>query len=553
MTENKIKKLYAKAETALKALPDINTERFFGDFDYALQTRLISLARSYSKDYDAGNALRIIETLFGRQRLCGHVDSSLVLLVTALEYSVYNGAGAYTALKGGITETENRFFDRLNAKSDAPPYGSLAMNALLVYAFRLHWGIYWGKPESNRYAEAAAALKKRIFNAFYDAGSGLFRAYTGGEPNSTASAYALFSDCASDKKEALIKILISRADGIATGAKYFLYFGLHFHNFDSTYGDFQYKDFILSDVEKNIDDPSFSAAAVVMLRFCSGTLPGSKLHEKPAVSGIPDGAEFDVIIQAGQSNAQGSGRGDASEPYIPCGDVYYLEDTALPTNTFVSPHGCRQDLTSLFWSDGFSFRVSRAAEHEGSDFSLAFARRYKADGRLKAGRKLLIVRSAVGATGFLSNNWRIGDPLQVRMESMSAAALGTSRKNNLIAFLWHQGENDVMLGSSEQTYTDHFAALITSLRKKLKTPSLPFVVGDFVEEWRKTGEYGDRIPPVLRALRRSAADLPGGAFVETDGLLSNNQRLNDGDKIHFCRDALYTLGERYYAAFCEIL
>ena len=38
------------------------------------------------------------------------------------------------------------------------------------------------------------------------------------------------------------------------------------------------------------------------------------------------------------------------------------------------------------------------------------------------------------------------------------------------------------------------------------------------------------------------------AFVESYGLLSNNQKIGDGEILHFCRESLYESGHRYYDA-----
>jgi hypothetical protein len=60
--------------------------------------------------------------------------------------------------------------------------------------------------------------------------------------------------------------------------------------------------------------------------------------------------------------------------------------------------------------------------------------------------------------------------------------------------------------------------------------------------------------PVVDAIRAVCRDCGSGAFVETDGLPSNSQQertppLPWDDNIHFSRNALYRLGERYFQAF----
>ena len=51
---------------------------------------------------------------------------------------------------------------------------------------------------------------------------------------------------------------------------------------------------------------------------------------------------------------------------------------------------------------------------------------------------------------------------------------------------------------------------------------------------------------------RNVAQEVGGAYVETADLRSNDQKVGDGDTIHFCREDLQELGRRYYAAFAEL-
>ena len=59
-------------------------------------------------------------------------------------------------------------------------------------------------------------------------------------------------------------------------------------------------------------------------------------------------------------------------------------------------------------------------------------------------------------------------------------------------------------------------------------------------------------------MRAVCRDCENGGFVETDGLKSNAQFSKEhpfgwDDNIHFCRDALYELGERYFAEFERII
>ena len=98
---------------------------------------------------------------------------------------------------------------------------------------------------------------------------------------------------------------------------------------------------------------------------------------------------FDIIIQAGQSNAEGCGVGDTDAPYVPCDAVWYLEP----------------DLTVVPATEKAEHNVIR------TNFALPFVTEYLKDGRLPEGRKLLILRTSVGGTGFLDKRWGMPDAL----------------------------------------------------------------------------------------------------------------------------------------------
>ena len=133
--------------------------------------------------------------------------------------------------------------------------------------------------------------------------------------------------------------------------------------------------------------------------------------------------KFDILIQAGQSNAEGYGFGPVDEPWQPDERVWTLNE---------------------------NFTISLAAEKVTgnqiqSNFSFAFAREYLNSGRLAEGRKLLILRAAVGGTGFLDNHWKPEDDLYLRMLDMIRTASGLNPENTPVALLWHQGETDAGL------------------------------------------------------------------------------------------------------------
>ncbi|MCL2463266.1 MAG: sialate O-acetylesterase [Defluviitaleaceae bacterium] len=241
--------------------------------------------------------------------------------------------------------------------------------------------------------------------------------------------------------------------------------------------------------------------------------------------------DFDVIIQAGQSNSEGCGLGDAEAPFERSGRVWYLT------------------------GDFNEFVICAANEDRwGNDivgnFSLSFAREYMNAGLLADGRKILIIRAAVGGTGFSDGRWGMKDDLFLRMTDMIRTALGLNPRNRATALLWHQGETDACNYLPGETYGQALTALVAAVRDACGDGDLPFVAGDFVQEWK--AENAAICEPIIAASRRVCAGVGKAAFVETDGLKSNTQDTGKDCNIHFCREAQYVLGRRYFEAFAKI-
>ena len=261
---------------------------------------------------------------------------------------------------------------------------------------------------------------------------------------------------------------------------------------------------------------------------------------------------YDIIIQAGQSNADGSGWGPVKNAFLPIEDVWHLSvgKTVIWENV---------PQPQVIY-DGKPFSLGVAAERIGgngslySDFSLTFGRDFVDAGLLPSGRRLLIVRAAVGATGFARQrgeaaHWGMGEPVYEKMIEMIDYAMALSPENRIVGMLWHQGEHQAG-GADLDCFTEQLETLFRSVRERYGVPNLPIVAGDFVQDWKsKNFENAHR---VTLAIRQVLDKIGHTAFVESDGLLSNNQKMDNGDDIHFCREALYELGHRYFEAFSSI-
>ena len=89
--------------------------------------------------------------------------------------------------------------------------------------------------------------------------------------------------------------------------------------------------------------------------------------------------------------------------------------------------------------------------------------------------------------------------------------------------------------------------MIYGVRNRYDVPNLPFIAADFVLDW-KSKNMSDCIP-IVEKIKNVTLTIGNAGFVQTDGLLSNDQANQNGDDIHFSRKALYELGNRYFDVF----
>jgi hypothetical protein len=238
--------------------------------------------------------------------------------------------------------------------------------------------------------------------------------------------------------------------------------------------------------------------------------------------------EFDIVIQAGQSNSEGYGLGAATSPYVQSTEILYL-------------------------TNDFTISVAQEAVSGNEimgNFSLAFCTKYIESGMLQCGRKLLIIRAAIGGTGFLDHRWGMNDDLYLRMIEMIKTALELNTKNKLVAFLWHQGETEAILNANKQEHFNNLSMFVNSVRSIFNCENLPFIAGDFVSQWKN--DNMEICVPVVAAIKEVCASISHAQFVETNELQSNDQKIHNQDSIHFCREALNQLGIKYFNSFYDI-
>ncbi len=242
---------------------------------------------------------------------------------------------------------------------------------------------------------------------------------------------------------------------------------------------------------------------------------------------------FDIVIQAGQSNAEGCGLGPTTDPF--------REDERI------------LHMNGGVYEDSDEYKITVAKERPAGDdrigeFPLFFARQYVRDGRLEEGRRVLILRTALGGTGFLSGHldrtWDKKGALFINMMKMLKKAMEMHPENRVVGLLWHQGETDAISNATYEVHRENLAGFVDAVREVTES-DLPFVAADFVQHWKGTCEK--ICEPVVRAMRDVCLE-KGGVFIETDGLDSNDQAIGNGDPIHFSAESLLKLGLAYYKA-----
>lgn len=255
---------------------------------------------------------------------------------------------------------------------------------------------------------------------------------------------------------------------------------------------------------------------------------------------------YDIIVLAGQSNAQGTGRGEVPVEYIPDNDIISLSPeytiTRIIENEVSKRHIVYQDAPLRF--EIATERIVNDQIH--GDLSLTFSKKYKENGCLKPGRKVLIIRAAIGATGFAHGQWGSDAPLYLKLVEMLEYALSLNKENKLVALLWHQGEHEVNKDIHPEEYRVLLKKMFCDLIERFNAHDLPIISADFTNQWKNA--KGEKAFAVSKVIENTVEEL-GGVFLETTDLLSNSQQNHDGDVVHFSRKSLYILGERFFEAY----
>lgn len=266
---------------------------------------------------------------------------------------------------------------------------------------------------------------------------------------------------------------------------------------------------------------------------------------------------YDVILVAGQSNASGTGLGETDNPWVKDDRIHIL------TNEF--DYGFKKTAYGNVYidikvSDDVAIqvadeRVEKKDNLRYANFYLWFAKEY-ADKYLKDGRKVLLVETAVGGTGFKGGHWGENDLIFKRMLEMTDCALNLNEQNKLVAILWHQGEHDayenrdLSIEDTDKYYKENLDKLLQIVRGRYGN-SVPFICAGFAHTF--VDEYPKHCKIVMERLEKTCEQINDARYIETYDLQSNMDIGVKGDSAHFTRQALEILGKRYFKKYQDII
>ena len=194
--------------------------------------------------------------------------------------------------------------------------------------------------------------------------------------------------------------------------------------------------------------------------------------------------KLDIIIVAGQSNAQGNGQGSPELSYK--GNRKAFELTTLHPVGYIAIKGSDGSFIYPFIhmaKDDYVYQPLNEDYHDeryNGGFYLSFADQY-CKKYLKEDRHLLVIKAGSGGTGFSDGMWQKGGEPYERMMEMIDMALSLNKENKIVGFLWHQGECDIAWGKEANWYEKELINLFNIIRTKYG--KFPILAGDFSPDW----------------------------------------------------------------------
>ncbi|MER5171573.1 sialate O-acetylesterase [Thioclava kandeliae] len=252
-----------------------------------------------------------------------------------------------------------------------------------------------------------------------------------------------------------------------------------------------------------------------------GDTGGGEVTPEPA-------GETHVFLLAGQSNMVGISGDDGGADY-PVGVMQFARDGG--------PAGA---------ADGALVQAADPLDHQHVvEGSISLARQFCIEYQAaNPDVTIVLVPAAYGGTGLYPRNWRKGD---TRYEwAVARANLCMTNNPDFIfkGILWHQGEEDVYKGSTDDNYRTQIQTMFANMRTDIVAAdeTTPIVAGEIADVSYSTYQQAAGIKAVISKLY---SQIPYLAVAETGALATS------GDNIHFTGESLRTMGSLYYAKWAE--
>ena len=262
---------------------------------------------------------------------------------------------------------------------------------------------------------------------------------------------------------------------------------------------------------------------------------------------------FDIIVVAGQSNAEGNGVSYGNKPDVIPGAYEIIDKNKYGMK--LKADGSYDDLDFVYPVKTI-IRELQERDINGiynSDLSLSFAKKYQKSRYFSPDRKILVIKTGYGGSGFAFDQHGVGNPLYLRMLDMINKGLSLNKNNRIVAFLWHQGEHDAFENANftyQERYDYYYTNLLkefVAVREEYKQFSFPIITGGLCRDWKK--RYMTESEAVEKATIDVCGKIGNAMFVRADDLPSNEEAIHNGDLDHFCKESILILGERYFDAF----
>ena len=324
---------------------------------------------------------------------------------------------------------------------------------------------------------------------------------------------------------------------------------------------------------------------------------------------------YDIIVIIGQSNSTGNGTteynifecppllgGVYSTYQMNKTDAHYRDDFDNKFNDNIRTFTSDNRIVPAF--EGLS-NAKTAGLRGMYGFGVSFARQYILEGKLTAGRKILLINRGYGGAGFLNNHakrWNHyleNNLFDNALNSIKRAKSAINPNSEVKAILWHQGEADVSaifdtsirntassttnfntirtrLGLTPPTlgtytednvkdlYSRSLITMLNLLRSEITSTTTPILLGGLcpsmyinhkISASQSSSQQANTNYPLMNQLILSISRNNGYRFVSAEPIstvshFNHYLKSNSGsDVVHFSKSSQIELGKRYFFVY----